>query len=129
MPASPRPVAFVGAFQLAADKSLPLEPIPFNYSGTYVALVADLMNVSGAGTLTVPFGNVGAPGAKGLLIKYDTQPAPAAAAMLRLNGGATDIELTPGSLFVYFNAAPVAGITAATIAYTQACQVQVWVLN
>lgn len=129
MPPTPQPVAFVGAFQLAADQSLPQDPIPFNYSGTFLALVADLVNQGGAATVGIPFGSVVAPGAKGLLIRYDAQPSPAAAVMLRLNGGVTDIELTPGSLFVYFNAAPAAGITQAQLVFTQACQIRVWVLG
>jgi hypothetical protein len=124
-----QPVAFAGTFQVAADQSLPQDGIPFNFSGTYLALVADLMNVPGAGAIAVPFGSVGAPGAKGLLIRYDAQAAPAAAVLLRLNGGVTDIELTPGSLFIYFNAAPAAGLTAALLTFTAACQIRVWVLG
>jgi hypothetical protein len=124
-----QPVAFAGAFQLAADQSLPQDPLPFNYLGTYLALVADLMNQGGAGSVAIPFGTIGAPGCKGLLIRYDAQPAPAAAVMLRLNGGVTDVELTPGSLFIYFNPAPLAGITAAQLTFTAACQLRVWVLG
>ena len=129
MPATPRPDAFTGSFLLAADQSLPQNPIPFNYSGTYVALIGDLINQAAGGTVSIPFGSIGAPGCKGLLIRYDAQPSPAAAVMLRLNGGVTDIELTPGSLLVYLNATPAAGITSAQLIFTQPCQVQVWVLG
>lgn len=126
---TPQPVAFAGAFQLAPDQSLPQDAIPFNYSGTYLALVAELMNQGGAGSVAIPFGSIGAPGCKGLLIRYDAQPAPAAAVMLRLNGGAEDIELTPGSLFMYFNASPANGIISAQLIFTQPCQMRVWVLG
>ncbi len=126
---TPQPVAFNGAFQLAPDQSLPQDPIPFNYSGTFLALVAELVNQAASGSLSIPFGSIGGAGCKGLLIRYDAQPAPAAAVMLRLNGGATDIELTPGSLFMYFNAAPAAGITQAQLIFTQPCQMRVWVLG
>ena len=126
---TPQPVAFAGAFQLAADQSLPQDPIPFNYSGTYLALEAHLMSQGGAATVAIPFGTIGAPGCKGLLVRYDAQPAPAAPVMLRLNGGVTDIELTPGSLFAYFNASPANGITQAQLVFTQACQMRVWVLG
>lgn len=129
MSPQPQPVAFAGSFQLSPDQSLPQDGLPFNFSGTYVALVADLVNQSGAGSVAVPFGSINAPGAKGLLIRYDAQPSPAASVMLRLNGGVTDIELTPGSFFVYFNAAPAAGITAALLTFTAACQIRVWVLG
>jgi hypothetical protein len=126
---TPQPVAFAGAFQLAPDQSLPQDPIPFNYSGTFLALECSLLNQGGAGSVAIPFGSLIAPGVKGLLIRYDAQPAPAVAVMLRLNGGTTDVELTPGSFFVYFNAAPAAGITSALLVFTAPCQMRVWVLG
>lgn len=129
MAPTPQPVAFAGSFQLAADQSLPQDGIPFNYSGAFLALEGSLVNQGSSGSVSVPFGSITAPGAKGLLVRYDSQAAPAAAVMLRLNGGVTDIELTPGSLFVYFNAAPNAGITAAQLIFTAACQIRVWVLG
>jgi hypothetical protein len=130
MAVTPQPVSFAGAFQLAADQSLPQDPIPFNYSGAFVALVSDVANVLGAGTVTVPFGSIVSPGCKGLLVRYDpVQPTGAAPVLLTLNGGSQAIELTPGSMLAYFNAVPVAGITSASIAVTAACQLRVWVLG
>lgn len=127
-----QPVAFAGSFQVAADQSLPQDPVPFNYSGTYLALQGNLMNVGGAGLVDIPFGSLGeegSPGVKGLLIRYDAQPSPAAAVMLKVNGGSDTIELTPGSFLVYFNANPAAGITGASLTFTAACQIRVWVLG
>lgn len=129
MSATPQPVAFVGAFQLAADQSLPQDPIPFNFSGQYTALVAVLENPVGAGTINVPFGTIISPGAKGLLVRYDGPQTGAAAVQLTLNGGSAPIELTPGSFLVYFNATPSTGITSASFAVTAACQLRVWVLQ
>lgn len=127
---TPQPVAFAGSFQLAPDQSLPQDAIPFNFSGQYVALSAELANPQGAATIAVPFGSIATPGCKGLLVRYDAaQPQGAAAAQLTLNGGSQAIELTPGSLLVYFNANPVSGVTSASITVTAACQLRVWVLG
>src|ERR1700744_1259637 len=123
----PQPVAFAGTLQLAADQSLPQDPIPFNGSGTYNVLSAFRLNVA-SGTTTVPFGSVGAPGAKGVFIRYDAQPAPAAAVELAINGGNQPVELTPGGFIVYFNPTPSAGITAIHVTATAACQLLVWLL-
>jgi hypothetical protein len=129
MPASPQPVAFVGAFQLAADQSLPQDPIPFNFSGTYLALVADLLNVLVPGSVALPFGSIIAPGAKGFLIRYDAQGAPAAPVLVTINGGTQPIEISPGGMLVYFNPAPVVGIVSVSIAFAAACQLRAWVLG
>lgn len=128
---TPQPVVFSGQFQLAADQSLPQSPIPFNFAGSYVALEAQVANPSGSGSLDLPFGTIVSPGAVGLLIRYD-EPNQAEAAPVYLTvNGATDgaLELTPGSFLAYFNALPVLGITSASIAYTAACTLRVWVLG
>jgi hypothetical protein len=127
---TPQPVAFAGSFQLASDPSLPQDPIPFNYSGQFTALVATVEAPSASGTINVPFGTIIAPGAKGLLIRYDAaQPTGAQPVMVTINSGSAPLELTPGSLLVYFNANPVSGITACSIAVTAACQLRVWLLQ
>lgn len=128
MPPTSQPVAFAGALELSADQSLPQDPIPFNFSGSLIALASGILNISGAGTTSFPFGGAPAAGAKGILIRYDAQ-AGALAAQLALNGSITPIELTPGGFFVYFNAAPAAGITTAAITVTAACQIRFWILG
>jgi hypothetical protein len=128
MPPVAQPIAFAGALQLAADPSLPNDPIPFNFSGQFVALSSGVMNLTTAGTYSIPFDGVPAAGAKGLLVRYDPQQG-GLAAMLALNASLTPIELTPGSMFLYFDAAPGAGITAATLAITAACQIRFWVFG
>lgn len=125
---SPQPVAFAGTLQLAADQSLPQDPIPFNFSGQYTALAEFMLNLV-SGSTTVPFGSVAAPGAKGVLIRYDAQPSPAGAAQVTINAGSEPLELTPGGFLAYFNPTPAAGITAMTIAVTTACQLKVWLLG
>jgi hypothetical protein len=128
MPPTSQPVAFAGALQLAADPSLPNDPIPFNFSGAFVALANGLLNITGAGTTPIPFDGVPAAGAKGILIRYDAQTG-AAALMLALNSSITPIELTPGSFLAYFDAAPSAGITTAALTATVGCQVRFWILG
>lgn len=124
-----QPVAFSGTLQLAADQSLPQAPIPFNASGTFVDSAATLLDIAGAGSTVVPFGTVGAPGAKGVFIRYDAQPSPAAAVQVTINAGSVPIELTPGGFIAYFSPNPAAGITSIAIAATTACQLRVWLLG
>lgn len=128
MPPTSQPFSFAGALQLSADPSLPADPIPFNFSNSFVALASGVLNISGAGVTTVPFDGVPSAGAKGILIRYDTQTG-AAAVQLALNGSSTPIELTPGSMLTYFDATPTTGITAATITVTVACQIRFWILG
>lgn len=128
MPPTPQPIAFAGALQLAADPSLPNDPIPFNFSGQFVALASGVLNIPSSGTTPFPFDGVPSAGAKGILIRYDAQVG-AAAAQLALNSSLTPIELTPGSMFLYFDAAPAAGITSASITVTAACQIRFWIFG
>jgi hypothetical protein len=128
MPPTTQPFTFAGALQLSADPSLPADPIPFNFSGTFVALASGVLNITGAGTTSVPFDGVPSVGAKGILIRYDQQ-AGGAAAQLALNASATPIELTPGSFMAYFDATPAVGLTSASITVTAACQIRFWILG
>jgi len=123
-----QPVAFAGALQLAADQSLPQEPIPFNASGQYNSLAEFVLNVQ-SGTTAVPFGSIASPGAKGVFIRYDAQPSPAAAVQVTVNGGNQPVELTPGGFFAYWSPSPATGITAMSIAATANCQLRVWLLG
>lgn len=128
MAAVPQPFAFTGALQLAADQSLPQDPIPFNFSSAFVALSQEKFNLSGAGTQAMSFGSIASPGAKGVFIRYDAQ-AGAAALQVTFNGGITPLEITPGGMLIWLNPSPAAGATAMSIVYTASCQVQVWVLG
>lgn len=126
---TPQPVAFQGTLQLAADQSLPQAPIPFNASGTYTELAQLLLDIAGAGSTNVPFGTIGSPGAKGVFIRYDAQPAPAAAVTVAINAGSQPVELTPGGFLALFSPNPSAGITSLSITATAACQLRVWLLG
>jgi hypothetical protein len=130
MPAISQPFAFAGALQLSSDPSLPADPIPFNFSSSFVALSSGVLNITGSGSTSIPFDGVPAAGAKGILVRYDAaQQAGAASVLLTLNSSAENKELTPGSVFVYLNANPAVGITSASIAATAPCQLRFWVLG
>lgn len=123
-----QPVAFSGSLQLAADQSLPQAPIPFNASGQYTKQTALLLDIAGAGTTVVPFGTITAPGAKGVFVRYDAQPSPAAAVTVAINAGTQPVELSPGGFLAYFNPTPAAGITSMSVVATAACQLRIWLL-
>lgn len=128
MPAIPQPFAFTGSLQLAADQSLPQDPIPFNFAAQFVALQESQYNFTGSGSKTVDFGSISAPGAKGLLIRYDAQQG-AAAVLCTINSGTQPVEISPGGFFIWFNPNPSTGLTTLAIAYTAAAQLRVWLLG
>jgi hypothetical protein len=128
MAATSQPFAFAGALQLAADQSLPQDPIPFNFSGSFIALASGVLNITAPGTTPLPFDGVPTVGAKGIVIRYDAQVG-GLPIQVALNAGSAPPELTPGSCMAYFNAAPTVGVTAATITVTAACQIRFWILG
>lgn len=129
MSASPQPVAFNGALSLSADQSLPPDPIPYNFSGQYVELLDTLFNLTSSGTVDVPFGSIGAPGALGLLISYPPNQTGAASVYVTINGGSEALELGPGGMLVWFNPSAAVGLTACSIEYSAACQLRVRLLG
>jgi hypothetical protein len=127
---SAQPFAFQGALQLAADQSLPPDAVPFNASGQYSSQSGGVpLNLSGSGTISVPFGTVAAPGAKLLAIRYDANQQGAQPVLVSINGGAQPLEVSPGGFIVWVNPNPAAGVTSCSIAYTASCQLRVWVLG
>lgn len=129
MPPTPQPFTFSGQLQLAPDQSLPQDPIPFNFAGQFNALSQEVLNLVGTGSQVVAFGTISAPGAKGVLVRYDGGQAGAAALMLTFNGSLTPLEVTPGGCLLWFNPTPAAGAISLSIAFTAPCQVRVWVLG
>lgn len=123
------PVAFQGNLQFPADLTLPPDNVPFNAAVNVASAQPDMtFNVTGSGSIVVPFGTVAAPGAKLLAVRYDTQVG-AAPVLLTLNASLTPIELSPSGFLMFVSPAPAAGITSLSIAYTAACQIKVWVLG
>ena len=129
MAATPQPFSFTGNLQLAADQSLPQDPIPFNVSSQFTSLQESVLNLTTPGTQAIPFGTVGAPGAKGLLIRYDAPQAGAQPVLVTLNSGSAPTEISPGGMLLIFNPNPASGIISASIVFTAACVLRVWVLG
>ena len=130
---SAQPFAFQGALQLAADQSLPPDPIPFNASGNYNSQSGGLLNLSGSGSVAVPFGTVPVSGpqigAKLLAIRYDANQQGAQSVLVTINGSTPPLEIAPGGFIVWINPSPAAGVTACSISYTASCNLRVWVLG
>jgi hypothetical protein len=123
------PVAFQGNLQFPADMTLPPDNVPFNAAINVASSQPDMMfNVTGSGSINVPFGTVGSPGAKLVAVRYDVQTG-ALPIELTINASATPIELTPGGFFMLISPTPAAGVTSLAIAYTASCQIRVWVLG
>jgi hypothetical protein len=122
------PISFTGTLQIPADQSLPPDQVPFNSAINAVSQQpGQVLNLSGVGTEVVPFGTVGAPGAKLVAVRYDAQVG-AAPVLLHFNGDTTHpIELTPGGFIVLMSPNPAVGITSLSIDYTVACQLKVWI--
>lgn len=128
MAASPTPIVFAGQLQLPADASLPPDPIPFNATISALSQQPNqVLNLSGTGTVAVPFGTVGAPGAKLVAVRYDSQGTTAQPVLLKLNGSTVAIELSPGGFILLMSPTPAAGITSLSIDYTADCQLKVWI--
>jgi len=130
MPGPTTPVTFTGTLQYPSDLSLPPDQVPFNAATTITSAQPDqVLNVTGSGTQAVPFGTVGAPGAKLVAVRYDPQTG-GLPILLHFNGDTTHpIELTPGGFIMFISPNPAEGITALSFDYTAACQVKVWILG
>jgi hypothetical protein len=128
MAPTPQPFSFAGALQLAADQSLPTDPIPFNSASQFVTLANTVLNLVGAGTQEVDFGSVVSPGAKGLFIRYDPQVG-GLPVLCTINGGSQPLELTPGGFIAWMDPTPAAGAISLSLVFTASCQVRVWVLG
>ena len=124
------PFSFTGALQLPGDKGLPQDPIPMNMSSNFTSSNEQVLNLTGAGTITIPMGTVGGAGLKGLLIKVDpttaVSPAPVYA---KINGNTGGEEISPGGFMASANPVPTAGITSLTLTWTTDNVVRVWALG
>lgn len=127
MAAAQIPVSVAATLQFPSDASLPPDQVPFNAAVNVVSAQPDMtLNVSGSGSVVVPFGTVGSPGAKLVAVRYDPQQG-ASPILLTINSSITPVELTPGGFLLYISPNPAAGITALSIAYTASCQIKVWI--
>lgn len=117
-------IVLSGTASYPPDDGQAAVPVQFGYSGQYTSVVDSKLVETGAGTRVVPFGSIGAPGAKVAVIEYEAAVG-AAPVNLRFNGGTDNFELAPGGLLVWANPSPSIGITALSIVRTGDCSIRV----
>jgi hypothetical protein len=124
------PFSFTGALQVPGDRGLPQDPIPLNMSSSFTSVNEQVLNLTSAGTMTLPMGTVGNAGLKGLLIKVDANADLSAEPVyVKINAETVGEEVVPGGFKAHGNPAPVAGITSITISWTTPNIVRVWALG
>jgi hypothetical protein len=126
--ADAQPFTLQGTLVIAPDEGQAQVPLPFSLSNQYQSIAEARLVMSGTGDQEVPFGSVGSPGAKAVVIEYEDDPD-ADPIQLTFNGGDEEIELSPGGFFVYASPNPATGITAISIARTSDAVVRVRVLG
>ena len=122
--ASTNPIVVQGTVSFPPDEGQSAVPVSFGYSGQYSSVVDSKLSMTGAGTQVVPFGTIGSPGAKAVLLEYEAAQG-AAPVQLKFNGSADSIELAPGGTFLLASPAPATGITALSIVRTSDATIRV----
>lgn len=126
------PFSFSGTLSFPPDVAVPPELVGVAFAAQYDQFTWSMMKLTGAGTKSVPFGNIAAPGVKAALIKVDADPAGTAAPInLQWNAGGApgEQEIAPGGFFILGSAVPVTGLTSLSIVYTTAVTVRVLLLG
>lgn len=124
------PFSFSGTLSFPPDANVPPELVGIAFSANYDEFLWTKMDLTGSGTKTVPFGDLGAPGAKCVVVKVDAS-ATASAINLRWNGGGASgqQEISPGGFLVLGSGTPGTGLTALDIVYTSNVTVRVLLLG
>jgi hypothetical protein len=122
------PFAFAGTLQIPSDPSLPPDGIPVNMQGQFSSENTQILNLTGSGSKTVPFGTIGSAGLNGLLIRVDPN-ATSQPINVTVNGGSMPIEISPGGFLSFGSPNPATGITSISIAYTSNNVVRIWALG
>ena len=128
MPSAQTPYSLSGELRMPLDTGQPDAPIPFRGSGAFASRQHSQLRLSGAGTLEVPLGSVGIPGAKVLLIEMDPDAA-GTPISVAFNGAVGALELSPGGFLVYHNPSPQGGVISLSITHATDAMVRVWVLG
>lgn len=123
-------ISFVlgGTLQYPPDEGAAPVTVTFGITAQGASQEGGRMTLVGAGTKVIPFGTVGSPGAKGILIEYLPQ-AGGVPINVTFNGGTEPVEIAPGGFLALGNPVPVAGITSLSIVYTADCQLRVQLLG
>jgi hypothetical protein len=122
------PFTFNGTLLIPGDASLPQDPVPFNMTSQFASENKQVLNLVGTGSKAIPFGTVTSVGLTGLLLKVDPNPT-GQPILVTLNGSLTPVEISPGGFLVLASPAPVAGVTAITVAWTSTNIVRIWGLG
>ena len=117
-------IVIQGTVQFPPDEGQPAVPVPFGLSSSYSSVVDSKLVMVGSGSQVVPFGTVGSPGAKAMLVEYEQQVG-APPVQLRINGGSDNLELSPGGFICLGSPAPAVGITSLTIVRTADATIRV----
>lgn len=122
------PFNFTSTLNLPGTPGLPLDPIPILASLEYSKKAEFELEFTGSGTVTIPFGSIGATGAK-LIVVMQESTTGAAAISLRRNASATGgSEISPGGFVIECNPTPAAGTSALEFTHTASGRVRVWLL-
>lgn len=124
MAASTNPLVIQGTVLFPPDEGQQPVPVAFGFTGQYTQIVDSRLALTGAGTTSVPFGGIGAPGIKAVLLEYE-EDAVAAAVTVKFNGSTDGIELKPGGLILYTNPVPSTGITSISLVRTSDAVIRV----
>ena len=121
-------------FNLTCTLTLPLidgQPsvtLPFNFSGQFKQRGLFDESFTGSGTINIPMGTIGAPGALLVIIEHVATQG-AAPIVVTYNGASEGKELAPGGGDLYVNTAPIVGITAISFDHTTSGRVRAWILG
>lgn len=124
MTASSNPFKVSGTLSFPPDEGQQAVPVVFGLTGQYKSVLDTRLALVGSGTTVVPFGSVGAPGAKLALVEYEAEQG-ASPIQLKFNGGSDPLELSAGGFFSYGSPNPVTGITSMSIVRTGDATVRV----
>jgi hypothetical protein len=117
-----------GSLLFPPDEGATPVPIAFGVTGQAVSEEGGRLSLTGSGTKVVPFGTVGSPGAKAVLIEY--LPSSLGTPIeVTFNGGTDVVEISQGGFIAMGNPTPTDGITSISIAHTSDCQVRVKLLG
>lgn len=122
--ASQNPFTFQGTLAFPPDEGQQPVPVAFGLANQYQSILDGRYVLTGSGSLVVPFGSVGSPGAKGMLIEVEAASG-AQPVQVNVNGGTDDIEISPGGFLAYGSPNPATGITSLTIVYASDAVVRV----
>jgi len=122
------PFTFSGSLYYPPDVGLAMAAQPFGLTGSFESKNEQELNITGAGTITVSFGTLGDPGAKGLLIEVDPSGVNALI-IVNINGGTDNIEISPGGFMALGSPSPVDGITELDIVSTTANKVRIRIIG